>query len=399
MKLSKQSLLIHIWEQYEFYLSIPHNFNGSNKPFIYFYYENTVPMERTRVRRYLSKNGGDIKKIKAHAKQTVFELVELLNSNWNPTTNTFNSISINPLSTVDDCISYWLTYNETAFSNNAIGKTRIKNVKIGMMHFKAFLTAKQLLEWKVTMLNNIHIKDFLDSKAHERNWGKVTYNCYRTDIGTFFNHLLDMKVVKENPVTRIVWKTTKFDSSRFKIFEKDELSKIAGLLANDKAYLNLHIASKLLFRCNIRPVEITRIQVKDIDFVKSTLILPPHKTKNGNEATYLIDLEIVELLLSLIKDASPDQFIFCQRNKLLTEQSHGDYLGQRWRSFRLKHNIPSHLKFYALKHTSNYYDIEDGASYEEIRQRNRHANLQITTLYIRERLFKNVIKPSTSNSF
>jgi len=35
MKRLKQSQLIHIWEDYEFYLNIPQNFKGANKPFIF----------------------------------------------------------------------------------------------------------------------------------------------------------------------------------------------------------------------------------------------------------------------------------------------------------------------------------------------------------------------------
>lgn len=102
----------------------------------------------------------------------------------------------------------------------------------------------------------------------------------------------------------------------------------------------------------------------------------------------------MNLLQPLLKDLPPSHFLFGGRNGTGNKQLSEDYFGQNWRYFRKKHKLPSHLKFYALKHTSNYYDIEAGASYEEIRQRNRHANLQITTLYVKERLFKNVIKPS-----
>ncbi|ATP55111.1 hypothetical protein CPT03_00810 [Pedobacter ginsengisoli] len=61
MKQSKQSQLIHIWEDYEFYLNIPKTFTGSNKPFVYFYYLNAKANKSERIRRYVGKNGGNIK--------------------------------------------------------------------------------------------------------------------------------------------------------------------------------------------------------------------------------------------------------------------------------------------------------------------------------------------------
>ena len=123
------------------------------------------------------------------------------------------------------------------------------------------------------------------------------------------------------------------------------------------------------------------------------------KTKNKNEARFKLDQETLALIKQMSLSYDPDYFLFGGRNKPGKIQVFQDYFGQSWRAFRVKHNISSHLKLYALKHTSNYYDIEAGANYEEIRQRNRHANLQITTLYIKERLFKNEIKASTQNLF
>lgn len=81
MKRLKQSQLLHIWEEYEFFLNTPHNFNGSNKPFVYFYYFDSKTNKSERIRRYLSKNKGDLKKIKEEAKTLIKDLVELFETN------------------------------------------------------------------------------------------------------------------------------------------------------------------------------------------------------------------------------------------------------------------------------------------------------------------------------
>ncbi len=391
--------MIHIWEDYEFYLNIPKTLTGSNKPFIYFYYLNPKSNKSERIRKYIGKNGGNAKQIKEEAKALIKELVTMLNNNWNPITNLQNEIVLNFASSISSCIDYWLNKREESLKNKAIAQKTLKNNNILMTHFKSYLTDNNLIHIKANNINSIHIKEFLDNKSSERNWGKVTYNTYLIDLGNLFNYLKNYKVINDNPCEKVSRKNIRFDSTRFKVFEKDELLTVSSLLSTDKRYFGLYVATKLLFKYNIRPVEITRIQIRDIDFKNKLLVLPYFKTKNKNEARFKLDAEITSLLQQLINEKPDNWFVFGGRNKPSESQVCDDYFGQNWRFFKKRHNLPDHLKLYALKHTSNYYDIEAGASYEEIRQRNRHANLQVTTIYIKERLFKNVIKPSSQDLF
>jgi len=236
MKQSKQSQLIHIWEDYEFYLSIPKTFTGSNKPYVYFYYLDPKTNKSTRIRKYIGKNDGNIKLIRDEAKKLTLELVTLLNDNWNPLTNLQNEEVINSTSSIEECISYWLTKRQEVLNNESIAKKTLKNNKILMMHFTSFLANKNLKHIQARNLTNIHIKEFLDTKAFERNWGKVSYNTYLIDIGTFFNYLKDLKIIKENPCDKVSKKVTRYDSTRFKVFEKEELLLVSSLLSNDKRH-------------------------------------------------------------------------------------------------------------------------------------------------------------------
>jgi integrase len=399
MKKQKQSMLIHVWEGYEFYLYIPETISRNSKPFIFYYYQDLQTNKSVRIKKFIGQCNGDRKLIQIEAKKTLPDIIELLAGNWNPIRNTYNELKITPLSTIKQCMDYWILARERSLANTSITPKKLKGDKILMMHLGDYLKKQGQLNMRATAITSLHIKDFLDSKALERSWNKVSFNSYRIDTGTFFNFLVDLTIIKTNPVKKVPKRSTKFDSSRFKVFELEELRTVANLLSTDMAFIGLHIASKILFKYNIRPLEITRIQVSDINWDKRLLTLPPHKTKNGHEAIFLLDDDIIGLLKVLINDCDSDYYIFCKRNKPSPVQTFDDYFGQRWRAFRKKYTLSSHLKFYALKHSSNYYDIENGANYEEIRQRNRHSNLQITTLYIKERLFKNVIKSSSSTQF
>ncbi|MDQ0964744.1 integrase [Flavobacterium sp. W4I14] len=399
MRQPKQSQLIHTWGDYEFYLNTPKELTGGNKPFVYFYQLNPKTNKSERIRRYIPKFDGNKKKIAQSAKQIIDELLALLKSGWNPITNLQIEKEINYSSNLIECLDFWIKKREDAHANKAIGFSALKNNKILVMHYKSYLETSKNPVLKIQNITKVHIKEFLDQKAFERNWGKVTYNTYLVDLGTFFNYLIDMRIIKENPCSNVTKKNTRWDSSRFKVFEKDELLEISKILNSDKHFLGLNVATKLLFKYNIRPIEITRLQIKDINFEKDLLIIPSNKTKNGNEATFQLDKETKTLLSEMTTGLNRDYFVFGGWNKPTPTQVCSEFFGQNWRALRKKYNLSPHLKLYALKHTSNYYDIENGASYEEIRQRNRHSNLQVTTLYIKERLFKNIIKSSNSGLF
>ncbi|RKR82670.1 site-specific recombinase XerD [Mucilaginibacter gracilis] len=393
----EDSILIQSWSTYDFKL-----FPGSKstKPYLHFQFLNPKTNKEERQRKLAGlKKGESISVLKKQAKEMVPALIHLLSNGWNPIENTFNDLPITPLSTIQECIAYWLKEREIKVSNNAMKPKGLKTNGYLMDYFTKWLTEKKYLFRKANTFTQIDIDNFLQKTSQERKWGKVTYNCYRQDLGTFFNFLLTLKIISENPVNLTKKKSTKKDSSRFKIYEEDELKNVVELLRKDARYLGLYIATKFIFHYNIRPIELTRIQVSDIDFSKRILTLAPEKTKNGDEAVFKLNDETFILLDDLVADQPPDFFVFGHKCKPSRLQIHQDYFGQKWRSFREDYNLSSHLKLYALKHSSNYYDLEGGVSFEEIRQRNRHSSLQVTTLYIRERLNKNQIKASGSLKF
>jgi hypothetical protein len=47
-----------------------------------------------------------------------------------------------------------------------------------MTHFIDFLFKRNLKQVKLSVLTNIHLKEYLGTKVHERNWGKVSYSTY-----------------------------------------------------------------------------------------------------------------------------------------------------------------------------------------------------------------------------
>jgi len=400
-----ENIFIKEWNGTDFNLSIPAKITNSNKPFIYFYWPNKLKggnLDRARKGGVGGVNDTRLK-IKKNAPFAVDAIIQLLSKGWDPFTNEFVqagiSVDLNALSPVVKCCDHWIEHREERFENKMIGKTAIKNNKIIIEHLKDWLTKHNYLSRKIGSFTSIDIDNFFGFKTKQRKWGKVTYNTYRSDLSTFFSYLKKYKVIAENPVDDSIKKNTHKDSSRFIIYEEEELQTIELLLRDDPAYFGLYVASKMLYSYNIRPIEMTRLQIHDVNWQKRIITLPPNKTKNDQEAIFELTEEMSDLLQKLILNKPVDYFVFGHRCKPNSEPVNEQYFGQKFRAFRAKYKLSKHLKFYALKHSSNFYDLEDGASFYSIMEKNRHASLQITTAYIKQRLQKRIIQPTKNRRF
>jgi len=393
-----QSIILHTWNDYEFKLFVPAD--KDSKPYVHFNFLNPDTNKNERIRKFDTlEKGSDLKTLKKKATQLINDFVTLLDKGWNPISNKFDDSPLTPLSPIVECLDRWMKHNKEKLDNEAITEKRYSSTKYITSFFKEWLKAKGALHKRPVVFNKLDIENFLHTTAANRKWGKVSFNHYRTDLGTFFNYLVTLKILHDNPVNHTEKKNIRNDTSRFKIFDEEELRLVVTKLANDDQFFPLYVASNLIYYYNIRPIEIIRIQAYNIDFSKNLLVLEGCKTKNRNEARWQLNERMSELFKRLIGNAPTDHYVFAGRNKTSPVMAAKDLLLQRWVIFKKKYKLPAHLKLYALKHTSNYFDLQDGASFEEIRQRNRHANLQVTTLYIKERLFKDVIKPSSAERF
>ncbi|MGY4536659.1 hypothetical protein ACVW0P_001073 [Mucilaginibacter sp. UYNi724] len=210
------SVVIQTWGDYEFKL-----FPGtkSTKPNVNFLFLNPDTGKNERQRKLTGlKPGSNITVLKKDAKDVVAALINLLSKGWNPISGTFNDLPITPLSPIKDCIPYWLKQRELKVENQAMKLKALKMNQYLMAFFTEWLTDRKYLMRKPSNFTKIDIDHFLEHTALKRKWGKVSYNCYRVDLGTFFNFLVTLKIADENPVQLSSKKNTKRDSSRFKIY-------------------------------------------------------------------------------------------------------------------------------------------------------------------------------------
>ncbi|WP_183568747.1 tyrosine-type recombinase/integrase [Mucilaginibacter sp. SP1R1] len=399
MKKNK-GILIKSYDKYDFILLKDKSGRGKNLLYYYFFNPQTGKDERVRISKGLIGNLTD-RELMNNAHDLADAIIGLLKKqSYNPITGTFSDTPIiTPSTSIIDCTANWINYRQKEFGNDSIGETRLESSKNIINHFVKWLLKENFQYRKPGTFNELDLADFLNSKTKEHGWNKETFNSYRDDIKSFFIYLIKLKVIEDNPVSGVPRKNTKNDTTIFKIYEEDELSNVLKLLNESKEYLNLLVAAKMLYKYSIRLEEQLKLQIENYNPQKRLLVVPPQKTKNGDEAIFQIDEEMHLLLMRLIREYPSKCYIYGNRSKPAPDRLAYGFFGQKWRKFRDKHNISKELKLYALKHSSAHYSLEEGEEEVKLSKRMRHSKLSTTRRYSENGIAKKAILPTANTKF
>jgi integrase len=143
-----------------------------------------------------------------------------------------------------------------------------------------------------------HLKDFtkkeaiqyLDHVLIKREVSALTRNNYLKAMKVFFYVLIDREYIEINPFSGI--KKLKIERKRRTVFSSSECGIICNYLkTNDTGLL---LAVSLCYYCALRPSEIRRMKVQDIDLKEGFITLDGTETKNKNLARITMPNHIVK---------------------------------------------------------------------------------------------------------
>lgn len=137
----------------------------------------------------------------------------------------------------------------------------------------------------------------------------------------------------------------------------------------------------------MRPVEITRVQIKDIDLLADLIRVPKPNAKN-KDAAYIQLLAPMKTLLQEMElhKYPPDFYLFSGRNYLPgPKQKHPEEARRSWET-AVQKRLGIDKKAYSLKHLGNIHYIinnKGNVDREWMQKQNRHKTRAQTDTYIK----------------
>lgn len=404
--------ILKSWNDTTFRLFVPKTIDKNNKIEVHFNFfdsnngKNKQIKKSNGIDRYASE-----KNYIEQANLLVDSLIELLKKGWNPITNEMpDHNKLNANSNTNDCINSWLEVRESDKEAKKIQADELKTTKMVLEYFVKYLKRNHLLFEKPAILTKTDIDQFMRWFEKNRKFEKPTYNSYLYRLSYFFKYIITERVISHNPAHGAFKYKTKQLETRNKIFNEVELADVKAKLESQPKYKDLKLAINLLYTYRIRGAEQLRIKIGMFDFKQNLLLLPTqveengemvNMTKNGMAAAFKLSDDVVEMVIDYIGDDNMKNkhfYLFGGHNKPKEKKCNKQFITNLWTKFKTEFDLPEHLKWYALKHTSNSKTLLTTGS-DQLSIINRHLDANQINTYTAEMRRKQIIEVDDSHKF
>ena len=243
--------------------------------------------------------------------------------------------------------------------------------------FGIFLVKNKLEKLSLEEFSFQHAISFLD-------WSQVTYslenrtiNYRRMHMKTMFNELKYRQYIDVNPFDN----TKKLPETETSInfYAPESLSLIRTKLRESNP--DLFIIAFLVFYTFIRPAEIVRLKVRDIDLINHKIILPGRSTKNKKSEMVEMPNPLYKELILMNLEFPPDYYVFGKHLKRCKFATAPTRIAGAWAIWTKEVGIENN-GIYALKHTGAGMAVEAGINVRDLQLQLRHHSLEMTQEYL-----------------
>ena len=266
----------------------------------------------------------------------------------------------------DECITKVLEHKKLH-----IAHTSYTSLRSRIENFRTYLFHRKLLSVNPNEITKRHIMDYLDFRTQNDGISGRTRNNLLIDLKTLFNTMIDLDFIKENPAARV--KKVRQVSEKNKFYEKEELENLFELIEKHNPYLMVYC--KFIFHSFLRPIEIVRLQVKDIDLKNMVINIPANKAKaRVAQSVKIMDILKPVVLEMKLEDCPPDYYIFSSNKKPSTKGTTRDYFTDKFKKAKDELGLSTNHTMYGLKHTGISNLLMNGAKEKDVRKYTRHTS-------------------------
>jgi len=339
-----------------------------------YYAENplTKKMERKKLKltklvsRYKSK-----KDARLHANKIVMALNIRLSTGWNPF---FTDDDARLYTSVDVVCEKFLQEKGKELREDAMRSyTSLTTI------LSQWLKTTKNIDY-FSMINRITAVKFMDYVYSERNVSARTYNNYVKFGRCLFNWAKEKCYTKENPFDHIKIKPK--EKKKRTIIPQDTRVLLTNYLLSSPEGKKYLTALKLVYGALLRPAEIRKIKIENVNLKNKTITVPSSVSKNKKQRIISLTDDVAASLESLNISSYPaSYFLIGQELNPDSKPLSKSYLGKNWVKIRTKLNLPKEMQLYSLRDSCMFEMRKAGIDDLSVMQHADHHSLEMTKLY------------------
>ena len=266
--------------------------------------------------------------------------------------------------------------------------------EIEMKNFSKTL-AVQFMDWVYNDYTYIGPKEGSARKYgkalhhEEKHIGANRYNNILKQARQLFAWALQKEYCTINPFVDL--KLKKKEEKKRTLATPEDRKKIREyFMAKNPRYM---IVCELVFNALIRPVEISRIKVGQVDLANKVIHLDAGQTKNGYARDCVLSNELIEILADDLAPGYPnDIFLIGPMFKPGKTAISTKMYQKEWQKMRYKTGIDQTIQLYSLRDGGLTGLFDNGLDAKTVMKAADHHDLNITTQYVRKHADKDLVK-------
>ena len=340
----------------------------------YVYNPVTMKMERQRIRlEKLSHQFKNRSQYKQMVMQLMMNLTGKLAGGWTPYGENQNVAEYTP---INKAIEAYIA-DKSRDLRKASMVSYISVAKI----FVEWLTTQNIHEMASHLLNQRTCQRFMDELRDRPKFNNNTYNTYLKKYRACFAWMVDRGYCKENPFEKI--KTLKKQEKIRQLIPVDARETVVNHVRTSK-HPNYEIVMHLIFTSLIRPSEIERLQVRDVDLKNKCIHIPANKAKTHKDRDAALSDTCIALLIPLLSKPGilPTWYLINSNYECGPDPCYHGMFKKHWMKIRKDCGLPDEMQLYSLKDSGITEMLEAGVSINQVKEAAGHADISTTNKYI-----------------
>ena len=340
----------------------------------YVYNPVTMKMERQRIRlEKLSHQFKNRSQYKQMVMQLMMNLTGKLAGGWTPYGENQNVAEYTP---INKAIEAYIA-DKSRDLRKASMVSYISVAKI----FVEWLTTQNIHEMASHLLNQRTCQRFMDELRDRPKFNNNTYNTYLKKYRACFAWMVDRGYCKENPFEKI--KTLKKQEKIRQLIPVDARETVINHVRTSK-HPNYEIVMHLIFTSLIRPSEIERLQVRDVDLKNKCIHIPANKAKTHKDRDAALSDTCIALLIPLLSKPGilPTWYLINSNYECGPDPCYHSMFKKHWMKIRKDCGLPDEMQLYSLKDSGITEMLEAGVSINQVKEAAGHSDISTTNKYI-----------------
>lgn len=348
----------------------------------------TMKMERQRIRlTKLSTQFKSRSEFKGHVMKIISDLTGKLAGGWTPYGETQDVREFTPI-----CVAIDAYIEDKARDLRKASMVSYKSVADILTDW---LKANGMGEMASHLLNQRVAMRFMDDLLKRPKFNNNTYNTYLKKYRACFNWLVEHGYSKENPFDKI--KTRMKQEKQRGLIPQDAREKVLKYVRTSE-HPNYEIVMHLVFTSLIRPSEIERLQVRDVDLKNKCIHVPPEKAKTHKERFAPLSDDCIDLLILLLaKGTKPEWYLINSQYECGPKPCYHAMFKKHRMKIRKACKLPDDMQLYSLKDSGITELLESGLDALTVMKAADHHDLATTTKYASHRDAEMINKVRAAN--